>query len=416
MKLSWKVTAVCAVRLAILQPALGQTDAEAGLAVPLTLSAGVLHTHRLQGYDRSASVVNGGFRAMAYPSVKLNKHVFGYAAIQVRSTPYFYYDSYSPKNQVKTDLIQAFAGYTGQIGKASIVIKGGKLASAFGSFPLRYDDTENPLLDQPLSYVTQLRLRPDQLPCGVSDLLHQAAYYYEVNHYCGGSGSYGHGIEPVTLYGLPGVQADVAGGGFDARIQVTNSSPANPHGLRSASQHPQWTAGGGFTFRRQVRIGVSSFRGPYLDRGLRELLPAGKGLRDYPAAAFAIDGQGSKGRWTVLGEWQRFRFTSPRFVEHPGVSSGYIEVKAIVTPRLYLAGRATYLRHSRISDVAGRSAASFAPSLQSHEFAFGYRINRSQLLKTGYQWLKTQGLRGAANNVLGIQFVTSIDGISKAWR
>jgi hypothetical protein len=66
--------------------------------------------------------------------------------------------------------------------------------------------------------------------------------------------------------------------------------------------------------------------------------------------------------------------------------------------------------------MAGRSADSFAPSLQSHEFAFGYRFNRSQLLKVGYEWLKTEGLRGAANNVLGVQFVTSIHGISKAWR
>jgi hypothetical protein len=405
----------CAALLAV-WPLPAQQDAEAGFVVPVTLSGGALHTHRLQGYDRDASVVNGGFRAMAYPSVKLSKNLFGYAAVQVRSTPYFYYDAYSHENRVRTDLIQALAGYSGQVGKATVVVKGGKLASAFGSFPLRYDDTENPLLDQPLSYVTHLRLRPDQLPCGVSDLLHQSDYYYEVNHYCGGSESYGHGIEPVTLYGLPGVQADLAASGFDGRFQLTNSSPVNPQGLRSASQQPQWTAGGGYTFRRQLRIGVSSFRGPYLDRALRDLLPAGRSRRDYPASAIAIDGQGSRGRWTVLGEWQRFRFASPRFTEHPGVSSGYLEVKAIVTPRLYVAGRSTVLHHSRVADMAGRSADSFAPSLQSHEFAFGYRFNRSQLLKVGYEWLKTEGLRGAANNVFGVQFVTSIHGISKAWR
>ena len=38
---------------------------------------------------------------------------------------------------------------------------------------LRYDDAENPLLDQPLSYIQTLSLDYGQVPCGVNDLVSQ---------------------------------------------------------------------------------------------------------------------------------------------------------------------------------------------------------------------------------------------------
>ena len=47
--------------------------------------------------------------------------------------------------------------------------KAGQLTSAFGSFPIRYDDMANPLIDQPLAYRTELKLSPaqhgEELPC-----------------------------------------------------------------------------------------------------------------------------------------------------------------------------------------------------------------------------------------------------------
>ena len=69
--------------------------------------------------------------------------------------------------------IQAFVGYQIRREKATVVIKAGRLSSAFGAFPLHYDDADNALLDQPLSYIQTLTLRNDQLPCGVADLLWQ---------------------------------------------------------------------------------------------------------------------------------------------------------------------------------------------------------------------------------------------------
>ena len=388
-----------------------------GFQVPVTASGGGMFTRRLENSRPGASPLSGGFQATAYPTVRLGRHFFAYGAVQVRLAPYFYYDAYEGEREWYGHLIQAYLGYSTQLGPVSITAKAGKLASAFGAFPPRYDDAQNALLDQPLSYVMRLRLRPDQLPCSVSDLLHQGEYYNYVEHYCGGSTrEHRPGMTPVTLYGLPGAEIDVTMGGADARLQLTNSSPANPQGLRSGAQYLQWTAGGGYTIKHRFRAGFSAFSGPYLEAPLREVLPAGKTLRSYLAKGHGLDFQWSHGRFSANGEWQHFRFQSPRLPQSPSASSAYFEVKAILTPRLYIASRVGQQRYGSIRDRSGVTAESFAPAQGVYEAAIGIRPNRVQLIKVGYEWMRTSGVRGKSDNVFGVQWVVSIHSISGAFR
>ena len=65
------------------------------------------------------------------------------------------------------------------------------------------------------------------------------------------------------------------------RVQVTNSSPANPQSLRSRSQSAQVTAGAGYSLHGGLHIGVSGFRGPYLDHVVAAFLPTGKSLTGF---------------------------------------------------------------------------------------------------------------------------------------
>ncbi len=174
---------------------------------------------------------------MFYPTLNLGSNWFGYAAVQVREAPYFYYDAFNPNHQLLTDAIQAFIGYSAHVGKSTVVIKAGRLASAFGAFPLHYDDAENPLQDQPLSYITELPLRADQIPCGVADLRGQS--YGFVWNGCGGAAGGGPGLVPVTLYGVPGVEADLSSGKFDARLQLASGSPVNAQSILVAGQYLQ---------------------------------------------------------------------------------------------------------------------------------------------------------------------------------
>jgi hypothetical protein len=385
-------------------PALTQ-DANSGLSLPVTLSGGGLYSGRLQLRDPAESPFTGGIRAMLDPTLKLGEHWFGYAAIQVTLAPYFYYDAYSPNHEWLTNVIQAFAGYSWRDEKISMVVKAGRLSSAFGSFPLRYDDAVNPLLDQPLSYIQSLTLRPDQVPCGVSDLLSQP--YGSVSHLCGGVPGRQRGLTPVTLYGLPAIEADVSSGRLDGRLQITDGSPANPQGLDHVAQYIQWTAGAGYTIRQGFRIGIAGFRGPYLDRSLTSLLPAGTSLRDFPADAVGVDAQWERGRWSVGGEWQRFRFESPNFVVSPSIASTYAEVKTVLTPRLFVAGRAGWLSPGGAVDKRGISTGKFAPSIASYELGTGLWLNHRQLLKASYEWFDIEHQPGTRFNVLGIQLVTT---------
>jgi|SRR5580704_19439292 hypothetical protein len=56
-------------------------------------------------------------------------------------------------------------------------------------------------------------------------------------------------------------------------------------------------------------------------------------------SAAGVDVQWARGRWSVSGEWQHFRFDSPNFVVSPALTSTYGEVKTVLTPRLFLAAR-----------------------------------------------------------------------------
>jgi hypothetical protein len=355
-------------------------EAEFGVAVPLTITGGALDTGRAQDVDPTAPAFTVGFRLLATPLLKLGTHWYVYSAVQVRSTPFFYQDAYSADRHIDTDVLQGYVGYTRTWGQATVGFRAGKLSSAFGSFPLHYNDTENALIDQPLPYT-----------------------YLALSH----PGKDGYGLTPVTLYGLPGAEVDLSWRRLDARLQLTNSNPYNPLSLSASGQYPQWTAGGGYTIRQGFRVGMSAYRGPWLNNSLVASYPAGLNFRDFPASGVGVDAQWARGHWNASGEWDRFVFDFPRSAQATGLSFGYVEVKRNISPRWYAALRAN-------DQTNNPAAARFLLSRQAYEVAVGFRPDRLQLIKLGYEWVRTPADPWSHDNVLGIQFVTSIDGLAKA--
>ncbi len=388
-------------------------DANFGFSLPVTLSGGAMYTGRVQFQDPGSTPVTGGLQVMLYPTLTLGPHWFAYAAQQFRLAPYLYYDAYDPDHEWYVETLQAFVGYQIRKEKATVVFKAGRLASAFGAFPLHYDDADNALLDQPLSYIQTLTLRNDQLPCGVADLLWQNYGY--VSNACGGAGGGGEGLTPVTLYGLPGIQAEVSSHKLDGRIQVTSGSPSNPLSVSHAPQYAQWVLGGGYTIRQGLRVGISGFRGPYLSPNIASLLPAATSVRSFPASGLGLEVQWAHGHWSTSGEWQRFQYDVPGFTRAPSVISTYGEAKRTLTPRLYLAARAGWLKPGGAEDVTGISTSQYSPWIASYEAGGGWWLNRHQLLKASYEWLKIEHLTGTQTNVLGFQFVTTFHAVDQAF-
>jgi len=395
---------------AIAQHAAAQ-DAETGIAVPITITGGVLYSHRMQGDEAGAGPLAGAFHLAFSPSLRLNDHWFAYASIQLRSTPFYYYDAFEADHNVDLQAIQAFVGYTTKYRSITLLVKAGQLTTAFGAFPLHYDDNDNALLDQPLSYSTYLKLPTIPVNCNSS----QAGPTAWTGTSCGSQGD-DYGLTPVTLYGLPGVEVDLSSHKIDTRFQLTNSSPANPQNVLSGSQFAQWTTGGGYTIVQGFRVGGSVFRGPYLDRTAAASLPIGKTLGDFPATGAGLDAQWAHSRWSTSGEWQWFRFDCPGFRISPTASIAYAEVKAVLTPRIYAALRVADQRNGQVADLTQQASEPFEANVQAYEFALGYRPNRWQLLKIGYEWLRTKDVPGTRDNALGLELVTNIRPLSKAWR
>jgi len=87
----------------------------------------------------------------------------------------------------------------------------------------------------------------------------------------------------------------------------------------------------------------------------------------------------------------------------------------VLTARAYLAARVGFQRNSHLTDLTERTDETFAPNRQSYELAMGYRPNRWQLLKVGWEWLSTSQASGTRDQVFGVQLVTSIQSLSQAW-
>jgi hypothetical protein len=295
------------------------------------------------------------------------------------------------------------------------------LTSAFGSAPVEYDDSKMPLLAPPRPYTTQINLRPDQIPCGTADLLSQRTGN-DVTFHCGGAASDAYGLTPVTLYGLPAVELEVSGHRIDMRLQVTNSSPANPQSLLSDSQSPQLTIGMGYTLRSGLRVGFSRFGGSYLNSDVRPVLLPRTNLGDFEASGSGIDVQWARGAWSTEGEWQSFHFDVPGFLNSPTVYAGYAQAKRILSPRTFVALRLSSERFGRVTDAAHLTAKSFQPTQDTCEFSTGFRINRNQLVKAGVL-LANSGLPPQSEPVsprvarnFEVQLVTDLPAISRAFR
>jgi hypothetical protein len=330
-------------------------EANSGVDLRATLTAQGVASEQLTEAPRSGSPMIAGSRSVLYPTIKFNEHWFTTGAWQLVTRPYYYSELSTTGYSAKGSILQATVNYARVSQKGSILLRAGQMPTAFGSFLLRYDDAENPLVDLPLAY----------------------GYYYA----------------PVTILGVAGAEVDATRGKFDGRIQFANSSPANPRSVFANDQYGNWAGGGGYTIRQGFRVGASDYRGPYLDRKYAYYFPGEANPSKLPAHAIGVDANWAHGHTTAFAEAQRFvmPYTKiPNFRE----SAGYLEIKRVFSPRWYAAGRYGIAS----SNATGRTS--------SIEVAGGYRVARWELLKVGYEFEHYSSGSQHDSKVLGIQLIT----------
>jgi len=331
-------------------------EAESGIDLRATLSGQVVTSNGLMQPPRSGTPGSAGFRGILYPTLKFSDHWFVSGALQLATRPYWYEEFSSDNTGAKGAVLQAALNYSRVADKGSILVRAGQLPTAFGAFLLRYDDSDNPLVDHPLEY----------------------GYYYA----------------PVSWLGVAGIEADVTRGKWDARAQFANSSPANPRSIFAGDQYGNWSGGAGYTIRQGFRVGIETYRGPFLDRKYKYYFPGEAAPNTLPARAIGLDVSWAHRHTTMQGEVQRFGFpykVIPSFREW----AAYAEMKQVVAPRWYIAGRLG------LTQSNGMAARNF-------ETAAGFRPNRFQLLKIDYE-TKYQNIGSLKiENTFAVQLVTTL--------
>jgi hypothetical protein len=335
---------------------LAAQEANSGLDLRATLSGQAVASNESTEAPISGSPMSAGFRSVFYPTWKIGDHWAVSGTLQFTSSPYFS-ESFSTKGYgAKGNILQTTINYSRISDKGSILLRAGELSTAFGSFLLRYDDADNALIDVPMEY----------------------GYYYA----------------PVSSLGLAGAQIDGTRGKWDLRAQFANSSPANPRSLFAQDQYGNWAGGAGYTIRQGLRVGVSAYRGPYLDRRYIDFSPGEAKPSSLPATAQGFDVGWSHGHLSVQGEAQKFvmpHMAIPTFRE----LAAYVEVRQVLTPRWYLAARNGYTS----TNESGR--------VQSLEATAGFRPDRLQIIKIGYEFRHYNTDPDSNDNTVAIQFVTS---------
>jgi hypothetical protein len=343
--------------------ALWGQEAESGFELRSTVSAQSMYSDDLTRSPRDGASMTGGSQALLYPTWKIDSHWAVAGAIQVHSRPYFPEEFTTQGYGVKTNILNANISYSRFWGNGSVIVRAGQLTSAFGSFLLRYDPAANPLTGVPSGY-----------------------------------GYYGGG---VAIAGMAGAQVDGTIGPLDMRVQITSSSPANPRSVFDRDQYPNWTGGVGYTIRQGFRVGVSAYRGPYLDRNFPYYFPGEGRPRDLPATGYGLDVQWGRGHWNVYGEMAHFQMTYKAIPTY-NVQTGYAEVRRVLNPRWYAAVR------------AGFNHPLTYPGSEAYEVAAGFRPTASQLLKFGYICRPNSG--SATDHGVTIQFITAFKAFGLAGR
>lgn len=327
---------------------------------PITFTAQSAYTGRAADFDKPERSPSVALKLNLYPTLKLGSHWFAYGAVQVHSTPFIYSELGSNSFEIQSTILQAYAGYTRVAEGRSVTVKVGQLSSAFGSYPLRYDDARNWLIDSPSSY----------------------GYY-----------------APVSLKGLPGAEMDVVLGKADLRFQFTNSSPGNPRQLWDSGQFGSWTAGAGYTIRQGFRVGASAYRGPYLNRDYIYFFPGEADPKSLPATGLGVDVQYARGRLNLSGEAHKFLMPY-RAIPDYVTENVYGEAKVTLSPRWFVSGRIA-LSNQGWTHKLRRS--------QTYEGVVAFRPARNQLVKLGYLAIQNPFVPSSLNNVLGLQYVVTFD-------
>jgi hypothetical protein len=233
-------------------------------------------------------------------------------------------------------------------GRVGVRVEAGQMPSPIGLAILENRPDRNPVVSQHSAYYLPV---PRAEPLIPRTFLIAAAY-------------------PLAL------QTTVSGGGWDARVAITDSSPVRGRPFFGTNKPPRLlntVVGFGVKPRTGLRIGGALAHGGYMGRG--ETLFA---TTDRDATIVQLEAEWSFGYTRLAGELVR---SSIETTVADGVAAGgWMELTQTLTPRIFLAGRADaqQFRYQRLSRDFVRER------YDRYEAILGVRVTPDITLRGGY--------------------------------
>lgn len=218
-----------------------------------------------------------------------------------------------------------------------LTIEAGKILQPIGAFGARRFSHTNPLIGTPDAY-------PSQYPWGGVATGRVGAFDYHLG-----------------VASLPAVN--------------TRYTPEPGHLLRPV-------AGIGISVGPAFRIGAAVTHGPYLSDGVTAQLPAGSSWKDYKQTVVSSDLRLSVGYVEARAEVAWSSYDAPTVGDRLHGLGWYAELRATLSPRLFLAGRFEHYRYPFILPINPSFWVGRETTQMNGEVGIGYRFTAATLLKT----------------------------------
>ncbi len=310
----------------------------------------------------------------------------------------------------------------------ALQVEAGKFLAPFGNFLPRRYASENPLVENPLAYSYRTALSASLLPGTNAQLLAARgqgfALHYDDHPFLRKQTDLqapsDHiptpevGIRVISrdVY-LTGVQISGAHAKFGYALAITNGALSNPIDVNN-SNSVQVLARLRSTPVVGLDLGASFASAPYLNKTdvSNALNAAGLSVESFRQSVLGVDLAYSRGYASLFAELLYNRWESPFLPENLDLLGGYVEGKYSLSPRVFLAGRWSFLKFSEIADAGdldgdGRATESWDYDVNTIEAGLGYRLNRHAIFKTVYELNRTFAAPGGdpSDDMIALQAV-----------
>jgi hypothetical protein len=222
----------------------------------------------------------------------------------------------------------------------ALTVEGGRLILPVGGFSGRRFADRNPLIGAPDTY-------PSQYPWG------------------------------VQLSGLAGP--------IDYRAALVDLPVINERYLPEPGKRLRPAVAVGLRIGPDLRLGVSGTVGPYLGPSTDGAMPAGRDREDFHETILGAEARYSRGHLEAWGELLWTSYEVPTLANDLTGLGAYVEVRATLTPRFFIAGRFERNRYAFVLPIGPTTWVGTARTVLDGEVGVGYRLGRDILLKASYR-------------------------------